>query len=163
MFTEVPAPKTLAPYAAALSLASKQTEDENPLIHGRLVILYDPQGQEAWQGDFRLVMMLHAQTDQEMASDPVIKRVAWDWLHEALDATGADASLLTGTVTVESSESFGSLRSMGEQAYLEVRASWSPGSANLGPQIEAWAQLAQLCSGKEPTSQLVPIRDLSHS
>ena len=157
--TEVPAPRGIAPYSAALSLASEEMIGSTHLAHGRFVIFYDPQGQENWGGKFRIVMMMQARTEVSMAQDPVMKQVAWDWLHDALDQAGAGVQRMTGTVTVETSESFGSLRNhTSELAYVEVRASWTPSTNDLAPHLEAWERMASLCAGQEPHVRIVPLQ-----
>ena len=52
VFEDVPAPKRLAPYAAAL--AATVQRDGADVAWGRLVLLYDPDGQKGWDGVFRL-------------------------------------------------------------------------------------------------------------
>src|SRR5262245_53758491 len=53
IFEDVPAPRRLAPYATAI--AATVQRDDNDLASGRLVLLYDPDGQQGWDGFFRLV------------------------------------------------------------------------------------------------------------
>ena len=45
-FEDVPAPKTLAPYASAIAAAVRV--DDAEIGSGRLVLLYDPAGQRGW-------------------------------------------------------------------------------------------------------------------
>ena len=45
---EVPAPKKLAPYSAALSAETVETVGATPVATGRFVVLHDPNGQDAW-------------------------------------------------------------------------------------------------------------------
>src|SRR6202522_208555 len=52
VFEDVPAPKRLAPYATAIAAAVRR--DDADVAWGRLVLLYDPDGQEGWGGAFRL-------------------------------------------------------------------------------------------------------------
>ena len=67
---EVPAPRALAPFTAALALRTTQTAHDEALAFGRFVILHDPNGQMGWNGPFRLVAQLRAQIDADMSSDP---------------------------------------------------------------------------------------------
>ncbi|OKL50094.1 hypothetical protein BM477_03390 [Boudabousia marimammalium] len=157
--TEVPAPRGIAPYSAALSLKVETGELDHP-AHGRFVIFYDPEGHSSWGGKFRIVMMMQTRTDLTMAADPLIKQVAWQWFHEALDQAGAGAKKTTGTVTVETSESFGSIRRGEEISYLEIRASWTPQTLDLSAHLEAWARLALICSGQESGLAEVPVISL---
>jgi hypothetical protein len=83
-FEDVPAPKRLAPYASAL--AATVERDGADVAWGRLVLLYDPDGQKGWDGVFRLVAYIRADVEPEIAADPLLGEVGWSWLSEALDA-----------------------------------------------------------------------------
>src|SRR5580658_7283184 len=61
VFEDVPAPKRLAPYATAIAAAVRR--DDADVAWGRLVLLYDPDGQEGWGGAFRLVAYIRAEVD----------------------------------------------------------------------------------------------------
>ena len=50
------------------------------------MLLYDPDGQEGWDGVFRLVAYIRAEVEPEIAADPLLGEVGWSWLSEALDA-----------------------------------------------------------------------------
>ena len=84
LFEDVPAPKRLAPYATAI--AATVQRDDADVAWGRLVLLYDPDGQQGWDGFFRLVAYVRADVEPEMAADPLLGEVGWSWLSEALDA-----------------------------------------------------------------------------
>src|SRR4029077_5186752 len=58
LFEDVPAPKRLAPFAAAMAATVRR--DEADVAWGRLVLLYDPEGQQGWNGFFRLVAYFRA-------------------------------------------------------------------------------------------------------
>lgn len=79
-------PQRLAPHAFALEAAVVDGEDD--LADGRLVLLHDPAGHDAWQGAFRLVTLVRAELEPEMAADPLLPEVCWSWLTGALDARG---------------------------------------------------------------------------
>src|SRR5689334_13682011 len=81
---DVPAPKRLAPYATAMAATVRRGEAD--VAWGRLVLLYDPDGQQGWNGFFRLVAYVRADVEPEMAADPLLGEVGWSWLSEALDA-----------------------------------------------------------------------------
>ena len=49
------------------------------------MLLYDPDGQQGWDGFFRLVAYVRADVEPEMAADPLLGEVGWSWLSEALD------------------------------------------------------------------------------
>jgi len=62
---EVRPPQKLAPWTHALALTVLVDDEE--LATGRLVLLHDPAGYEAWEGTLRLVGYASAELDQEMA------------------------------------------------------------------------------------------------
>jgi hypothetical protein len=152
---EMPAPQRIAPYAAALS--ADVTIDGEDVGTGRIVLLHDPAGNDAWAGTFRCVAYARAEIDPEMANDPLLAEVGWSWLREALAAHGASYVAPSGTVTKVSSESFGGMADEEPSAQIEIRASWTPvvdlatgASLNLGPHAEAWGELLCTASGLPP-------------
>lgn len=148
---EVPAPTRIAPYALALTAEVNPTpEPETLLGSGRFVVLHDPEGQSAWNGTFRVVAMARAQLEDELGADPLLGEVGWAWLTDALVSAGAGYHSLSGTVTRVLSESFGGLVLRDQSVEIEVRASWSPNTTDLGPHLMAWTQLASSACGLEP-------------
>ena len=154
---EMPAPQRIAPFASALS--ADVTVDGDDVGTGRLVLLHDPAGNDAWEGTFRCVAYARAEIDPEMANDPLLAEVGWSWLSEALEAHGATYVAPSGTVTKVSSESFGSMAGEEPSAQLEIRASWTPVSPDgdapldLGPHVEAWGELLCTASGLPPVPE----------
>lgn len=131
---EVPGPSRLAPYVAALSATQTYNGSE---ATARLVILYDPACPEAWEGPFRLVLLVRADIEEDLAADPLFSEVAWAWLGESFDTCSADYFALAGTVTRTLSHSFGGLILRGSETGMELRASWSPEGNNLAPHLYA--------------------------
>jgi hypothetical protein len=123
-FEDVPAPKRLAPYATAMA-ATVQRNDAD-VAWGRLVLLFDPDGQEGWDGVFRLVAYVRAEIEPEMAADPLLGEVGWSWLCEALDAHVPGYAVPSGTVTRVITEGFGAKQDELPLTGFELRASWSP-------------------------------------
>jgi len=155
---EMPAPQRIAPYASALS--ADVTVDGDDVGTGRIVLLHDPKGNDAWEGTFRCVAYARAEIDPEMANDPLLAEVGWSWLSEALSAHGATYLAPSGTVTKVSSESFGSMEGEEPTAQLEIRASWTPvadpdedGQLDVGPHVEAWCELLCTASGLPPVPE----------
>jgi hypothetical protein len=153
--TEVPAPARIAPYSVALSGElpagpGGALDDHAELATGRFVALYDPAGQEAWDGTFRIVTLVRAHLDAELGNDPLLAEVAWTWLLDSLAAEGAPARALSGTVTRILSQSFGSLENHPDDVEVEIRASWSPPGSDLGPHIRAWGALLCTSAGMPP-------------
>ena len=161
LFEDVPAPKRLAPYATAI--AASVQRDGADVAWGRLVLLYDPDGQEGWDGVFRLVAYIRADVEPEMAADPLLGEVGWSWLSEALDAHVPGYAVPSGTVTRVITEGFGAKRDELPLTGFELRASWSPaGPGNsdaddrdleildLSAHISAWCDCLSAAAGLEP-------------
>lgn len=145
---ETPAPQRLAPFAIALSAEVRQGDDD--LATGRLVVLHDPAGQDAWAGPTRVVGYVRAACEPEMAADPLLPAVGWSWLTEALQARGAAFTAASGTVTRVASESFGALGGGPASAEVEIRASWSPLDDELGRHLEGFGDLLCQAGGLPP-------------
>lgn len=148
---EIPAPQRIAPYAAAITADVLIGEDE--VGSGRLVLLHDPAGNTAWQGTFRCVTFARADVDPEMVTDPLLARVGWSWLIDALESHGADYLAPSGTVTSVASESFGGMSEDPARAEVEVRASWTADLSHglsFKPHLDAWAELLCITAGLPP-------------
>jgi Protein of unknown function (DUF3000) len=160
-FEDVPAPKRLAPYATAI--AATVQRDDTDVAWGRLVLLYDPDGQEGWDGMFRLVAYVRADVEPEIAADPLLGEVGWSWLSEALDANVPGYAVPSGTVTRVITEGFGAKRDELPLTGFELRASWSPAgpgnssssdsdldALDLSAHISAWCDCLSAAAGLEP-------------
>jgi hypothetical protein len=145
---EVPAPQRLAPYGYALSGTVLRAGDE--VATGRLILLYDPAGHEAWDGTMRLVTYVTAELEPELAADPLLPGVGWSWLVDALEAAGAGYTNIGGTVTQTLSTRFGELAGPPTAADIEIRASWTPLEDDLGAHVEAWCALLASTAGLPP-------------
>ena len=146
---DMPAPQRLAPYASAI-MATVYREDDTELAVGRLIVLYDPDGQRGWHGDFRLVAYIRADLEPEIAADPLIGPVSWSWLTEALDLHHAGYKAASGTITRAVSESFGDKDDDPETTELELRASWSPTDPDIAGHVNAWCDVLCLAAGLPP-------------
>ncbi|MBK1788766.1 DUF3000 domain-containing protein [Prauserella cavernicola] len=142
------APQRLAPWSYALGCET--TGPEDVAVSGRLVLLHDPEGQEAWDGVFRLVVYVRAGLDRELATDPFLPTVGWAWLTDALESSGASWTALGGTVTETSSARFGDISGPTRTDDLELRASWTPTSAELLAHGEAFCQVMASYAGLPP-------------
>ena len=150
---DVPAPRKLAPYSAAV--AADVTRGDDDIASGRFVVLHDPAGQDGWRGDTRIVAFVSAQVEPEMAADPSLGEVGWSWLTESLEGRGALHTAVGGTVTRTVSTRFGSLAEPDEASELEVRASWTAlagpsSSVDLGLHLLAWCDLLCATAGLPP-------------
>jgi hypothetical protein len=157
---EMPAPQRIAPYAAALS--ADVTVDDTDLGSGRLILLHDPAGNDAWDGTFRCVAYARAEIEVDLITDPMLGEVGWSWLVEALAAHGASYAAASGTVTRVATESFGGMAEEDGTAQIEVRASWTPvpgedGSVDVAPHVEAWGELLCTAVGLPPVPEGVAV------
>ena len=165
---EMPAPQRIAPYATALT--ADVTVEDTDLGTGRIILLHDPAGNDAWDGTFRCVAYARAEVDLEQAVDPMLGAVGWSWLVEALQAHQARYAAISGTVTRVSTESFGGMAEEGGTAQIEVRASWTPLPAtaeelvgpdpaplDLAPHVEAWAEMLCTAVGLPPVPDRVAV------
>jgi len=144
---EVPAPQRIAPHALAVS--ADVVVDDEELASGRFVLLYDPAGQDAWEGTFRAVTFVRAALESDLGSDPLVGQIGWTWLQEALEAGGVQYVAAGCTVTRVVSESFGSLADRPPSVELEVRASWTP-TDDVANHFQAWATLLCTVGGLPP-------------
>jgi hypothetical protein len=153
---EMPAPQRIAPWSSALS--ADVTVDEEDLGTGRLILLHDPAGNDAWDGTFRCVAYARADIDHELGADPMLAAVGWSWLVEALDAHGAGHHAASGTVTCVTTESFGGMADEAGTAQVEIRASWTPdvdedGGLDMTAHVEAWGELMCTAVGLPPVPE----------
>ncbi|MET9297666.1 DUF3000 domain-containing protein [Streptomyces sp. NPDC003077] len=157
-----PAPRRLAPYAYALQAsvtepgADPEDEDAEP-ADGRLVLLHDPAGQDAWRGTFRVVTLVRAELEPEMGSDPLLPEVCWSWLTGALEARGVPYGEPSGTVTRAGSYFFGGLGDRQPTTQIEIRASWTPlegpgGVPDAAAHLAAWCDLLGQVAGLPPAA-----------
>ena len=148
---EMSAPQRIAPHATALS--ADVTVDGEDVGSGRVVVLHDPAGNEAWHGTFRCVAYARAEIDPEQVTDPLLAAVGWSWLTDALDAHGAEYAAPSGSVTCVSSESFGGMADEESSAQVELRASWTPLDLDLAAHVEAWGELLCTAVGLPPVPE----------
>jgi len=155
-FEDVPAPRTLAPFATAVGVTVKVGGSE--VASGRFVLLYDPAGQRGWAGPMRVIVYIRAEVEQEIAEDPMVGQVAWSWLTEALDARTAGYLEPSGTVTRVITEGFGAKGGEPPSLGFELRASWSPAAADDEPgQVGLAGHLAAWCGAVCAASGLPPL------
>jgi len=167
---EIPAPSRLAPFAVALgaevlvpgdaggsvhgpaaaALAPAAGSDDVELATGRFILLHDPDGSAVWDGEFRIVTYIRAQLEPEMGNDEMLGSVAWTWLVEALDNHAAPYRSAGGTATRVLSESFGTLADRPNSIDIELRASWTPASADITSHLEAWSDMVCTFAGLPP-------------
>ncbi|MDM4718103.1 DUF3000 domain-containing protein [Micromonospora sp. WMMA1363] len=148
LLEEVGAPQRLAPYAFALSATVLRDGDE--VATGRLILLHDPAGHEAWQGTLRLVTYVTAELEVDLAADPLLPGVGWTWLTDALAAQDARYRAIGGTVTQTVSTRFGELAGPPAAGDVELRASWTPIDDDLTPHLHAWCTLLASTAGLPP-------------
>lgn len=147
----IPSPQRIAPHSAAIT--ADVTVDDQEVGSGRLILLHDPAGNEAWQGTFRCVTFARADVDLEMVTDPLLADVAWSWLLEALETRGASHIAPSGTVTAVSSRAFGGMSEEPDRAEVEIRASWTAlldDGESFAHHLAAWQDLLCQTAGLPP-------------
>ena len=158
----MPAPQRIAPYAAAVS--ADVTVDDVDVATGRIILLHDPAGNDAWEGTFRCVAYVRAEIEVELVTDAMLSAVGWSWLTEALAAHGAEHLAASGTVTRVATESFGGMSEESGTAQIEIRASWTPVhpegvelTPDTTPHVEAWGELMCTAAGLPPVPEGVAV------
>jgi Protein of unknown function (DUF3000) len=168
-FEQEPPPRRLAPHATALAAtieASGESGDAGDASYpgddaeigsGRFVLLFDPAGQQGWDGRYRVIGYVRAQLEPEMAADPLINEVGWSWLAEALDSRDAAYQNISGTVTTVVTQGFGGKQDEPMSTEFELRASWSPSAEagcepELGCHLAAWCDLICAAAGLPPVA-----------
>lgn len=142
-------PQRLAPYSYAVS-ADVRGPDGDELATGRLVLLHDPDGVEAWDGVLRLVAFASAELDPQMGVDPMLPAVGWSWLTGALDERAAAYRAAGGTVTQTTSTRFGDLAGPRTTVELEMRASWTADGPDMAAHLYAFVDLLCAAAGLPP-------------
>ena len=148
LLEEIPPPRKPAPYSYALSATVLRAGTE--VATGRLILLHDPAGHDAWRGDLRLVTLVSAELEADLAGDPLLPAVAWTWLTDGLDQHGAAYTAIGGTITQTASVGFGELAGPPPAADLEIRASWTPVSEDLRAHLYGWCAMLSSTAGLPP-------------
>ena len=148
----IPAPQRLAPWAHAVGamVTEADGDDEVEIASARFIVLFDPDGHEAWNGTIRCVGYLSAETDEQLVDDAMFSEVAWSWLTDALTETGATHHAVGGTVTRTASTRFGDLASPEHSVDVEMRASWTAEDTSLDRHLLAWLQVLGNAAGLPP-------------
>jgi hypothetical protein len=146
---QIRAPQRLAPWTYALSADILDSEGEE-LASGRLVLLYDPDGAEAWDGQLRLVAFATAELEADIANDPSLPEVCWSWLTGALAERQADHLAAGGTVTQTTSTRFGDVHGPKSAVSIELRGSWTARTPDLTPHLLGFLDLLCTAAGLPP-------------
>jgi hypothetical protein len=150
---QIPAPQRLAPWAHAVGarVAEPDGEDDDlEIATARFIVLFDPEGHEAWNGTTRCVGYLSAATDEELVDDSMFSEVAWSWLTDALTDSGAGHHNVGGTVTRTASTRFGDLAGPEHTVDVEMRASWTAEDTALDRHLSAWLEVLGNAAGLPP-------------
>lgn len=151
----VNSPQRLAPWAYAMAV---EVEGAPVSATGRLVLLYDPDGQEGWHGRFRFAALAAVDIDPEIGWDPMLAGVTWSWLVDALALRGAEATAIGGTVTQTASTRFGALAGPGGdeldeptvELEVQLRGSWTPVGDDFAAHALGFADLLCTAAGLPP-------------
>jgi hypothetical protein len=142
-------PQRLAPWSFAVAV-DIDTAASIEGATGRLVVLYDPDGAEAWDGEIRLVAYAQADLASDMAGDPLLPAVGWSWLTEALQQRRAPHTAAGGTVTQTTSTRFGDVHGPASTTQLELRGSWTATEPDLSSHLLAFVDLLSAAAGLPP-------------
>jgi hypothetical protein len=142
-------PQRLAPWTYAIA-ADVRSAGGDELATGRLVLLHDPDGVEAWEGVLRLVAFASAELDAQMGTDELLPAVGWSWLIDALDERHAAYRAAGGTVTQTTSTRFGDLAGPHTTVTVELRASWTADTVDMAPHLGAFADVLCTAAGLPP-------------
>jgi hypothetical protein len=149
-------PQRLAPFSFAvgaevkhpdLGVVPEQSEGDT---FGRLILLHDPDGSDAWDGTMRLVAYIQSDLDSSEAIDPLLPEVAWSWLVDALESRSEHFTALGGTVTATTSVRYGDISGPPRAHQLELRASWTAVTPDLGTHVKAFCEVLELAAGLPP-------------
>lgn len=152
-------PQRLAPFSYALGaevkrdeadLVAERTEGAAGDAFGRLILLHDPDGADAWDGTMRLVAYIQADLDSHEAVDPLLPEVAWSWLVDALETRAEAVTALGGTVTATTSVRYGDISGPPRAHQLELRASWTATTLALGSHVQAFCEVLEHAAGLPP-------------
>lgn len=145
-------PQRLAPWSYAISadVYDGDGDQASELATGRLVLLHDPDGVDAWDGQLRLVAFASAELDPQMGVDPMLPAVGWSWLTDALDERGAAYRAAGGTVTQTTSTRFGDIAGPRTSVELELRASWTADTAEMSTHLQAFVDMLCAAGGLPP-------------
>jgi hypothetical protein len=148
----IPAPQRLAPWAHAIGalVTEADGDDDVEIASARFIVLYDPDGHEAWSGTTRCVGYLSAETDEQLVDDEMFSEVAWSWLTDALTEAGAAHHAVGGTVTRTASTRFGDLAGPEHSVDVEMRASWTAEDTALDRHLLAWLEVLGNAAGLPP-------------
>jgi hypothetical protein len=148
----IPAPQRLAPWAHAVGalVTEPDGDDDVEIASARFIVLFDPDGHEAWAGTIRCVGYLSAETDEQLVDDAMFSEVAWSWLTDALTESGATHHAVGGTVTRTASTRFGDLAGPEHSVDVEMRASWTAEDTSLDRHLLAWLQVLGNAAGLPP-------------
>lgn len=153
----IPSPGAIAPFSRAFAADVVTGSDEIAQGSGRFILLYDPDQADAWGGLFRVVCYAQAPLDLEIGLDPFLPKVTWSWLIDALDGRRASYVRPSGTATRAISSGFGELETGSDNAHIELRCSWTPTTADLSGQLEAWGDLLCQLAGLPPAPGAVSL------
>ena len=162
---EMPAPQRIAPFAAALS--ADVTVDGEEIGTGRIILLHDPLGNDAWDGEFRCVAYARAEIDVELITDPMLAGGRLDLAHRRPRRARRD---LPHGVGHSDTRGDGELRGDGRgqrrrtagdprlvDAGRPVAASELGADLDIGPHVEAWGELLCTAVGLPPVPDGVAV------
>ena len=146
--SQIPAPAQIAPWALAFAAQAPNPAD-TPMNRGvgRIVFLHDPTQFDAWGSNMRVIAYGKSPLENDLGIEEDVAHFWWARLEQALRMHGAQYSHEAGTVTKMTSTGMGTLSNDPNSSEVEIRASWSPQSDELGPHLAAWQDLIAAMAG----------------
>ena len=114
---------------------------------GRLTVAR-PDGAEAWDGTMWL-SLIQADSTQR-GRRPAAPGSGVSWLVEALESRAEHVTALGGTVTATTSVRYGDISGPPRAHQLELRASWTATTLELGPHVQAFCEVLEHAAGLPP-------------
>ena len=100
--------------------------------------------------DLVVALSLDRGLGNPQAVDPLLPEVAWSWLVDALESRAEHVTALGGTVTATTSVRYGDISGPPRAHQLELRASWTATTLELGPHVQAFCEVLEHAAGLPP-------------
>ena len=148
-------PQRLAPfsYAIGAEVRHPETAESSPSSEGdafgRLILLHDPEGDEAWDGTMRLVAYIQADLDPSVAATRCCPR----WRGAGSSMRWRRGRARHRARRHRHRDQFGAVRRHRRPPrahQLELRASWTATTPELAAHVEAFCEVLAYAAGLPP-------------
>jgi len=150
-------PQRLAPFSYALGAEVRHPETaivperSEGDAFGRLILLHDPDGAEAWDGTMRLVAYIQADLDSSEGRRPAAARSGVELACRGAGGAGRTRHPRWAAPSPPPRRC-ATATSPGRRAphQLELRASWTATTLELGPHVQAFCEVLEHAAGLPP-------------